>query len=77
MSPPMPDREGENPQQNPLNDPEPPEDHFDSDECWQCGGEGYVFDCWDGCCIDADVGCDDCTRPCDICAPSKKTVMAP
>lgn len=35
------------------------------DECPICGGEGFVFDCFDGCCLDADVGCDDCTRPCE------------
>lgn len=37
----------------------------DDDECPNCGGEGFTFDCFDGCCADAHVGCDDCTRTCD------------
>lgn len=42
--------------------------HFnDDDSCWQCGGEGYMADCIDGCCQDAEMGCDLCTRRCDIC----------
>lgn len=45
---------------------DPPDDHneYDEGECPVCGGEGFVFDCFDGCCLDADYGCDDCTRPC-------------
>ena len=39
----------------------------DDNECPQCGGEGFVFQCFDGFCEDADVGCDDCTRPCPEC----------
>lgn len=42
------------------------------DECWNCGGEGYISDCFDGMCEDADSGCDDCTRRCDVCNPAKK-----
>lgn len=38
-------------------------DDFD-DECPNCGGEGFTFECFDGCCEDCDIGCDDCTRPC-------------
>lgn len=37
----------------------------DDDGCPNCGGEGFVFDCFDGCCECADEGCDDCIRPCD------------
>jgi len=44
-------------------------DDFVESECWNCGGDGYVFDCIDGCCEDADVGCDLCTRRCDVCKP--------
>lgn len=40
-------------------------DYDDDDGCPICGGEGFIFDCFDGCCEDADVGCDDCTRPCE------------
>lgn len=37
------------------------------EECWHCGGEGYTFDCIDGCCLDAEVGCEDCSRDCVEC----------
>lgn len=37
---------------------------IDDEDCSECAGEGYVFDCIDGCCADADVGCDLCTTPC-------------
>jgi len=39
------------------------------DECPICGGEGFVFECFDGCCADCDIGCDDCTRLCDCQRP--------
>ena len=37
-------------------------------DCYQCGGEGFVWSCFDGFCVDAEEGCDDCTRPCPECA---------
>ena len=37
------------------------------DECWNCGGEGMTYDCFDGCCVDAESGCPDCERPCVEC----------
>lgn len=37
---------------------------YDDGECPTCGGEGFVFECFDGCCLDADIDCDDCTRQC-------------
>ncbi|MFG1413419.1 hypothetical protein V5G24_20115 [Xanthobacter sp. VTT E-85241] len=43
---------------------------YDDGECWNCGGEGYVFDCIDGFCADAEAGCDLCTRRCDVCNPT-------
>lgn len=48
---------------------EPPDwfDYAADLECSRCGGEGFVFECLDGCCLDADVGCDICTRPCPEC----------
>lgn len=46
------------------------EDHEDGD-CWQCGGEGFVWDCIDGFCADAEAGCDLCTSRCDACAPPR------
>ena len=43
--------------------------YFDDDnDCPTCGGEGFIFDCFDGFCLDADIGCDDCTRSCPDCA---------
>ena len=46
-----------------MNDPEAYETL--DDECPICGGEGFVFECFDGFCEDADIGCDDCERPCE------------
>lgn len=40
---------------------------YDDDACQRCGGEGFIFECFDGFCEDADVGCDDCTQPCPEC----------
>jgi hypothetical protein len=37
---------------------------YDDGECPICGGEGFTFDCFDDCCADADIGCDDCTMLC-------------
>lgn len=37
------------------------------EDCWYCGGEGETFDCIDGCCADADLGCEDCRRTCTEC----------
>jgi hypothetical protein len=39
----------------------------DNEECWHCGGEGETYDCFDGCCVDAESGCPDCARPCLEC----------
>lgn len=37
-------------------------------DCWQCGGEGEIPDCWEEfACIDPESGCEDCLRRCDIC----------
>jgi hypothetical protein len=38
------------------------------DECWNCSGEGYTYDCIDGCCADAESGCEDCASRCPECA---------
>ncbi len=48
----------------------------DDEECWKCGGDGYLQECFDGFCIDAEVGCDDCTYRCDICNPICKPAAA-
>jgi len=46
---------------------------FDDDDCYECGGEGYVYDCVsDYACIDPEGGCDLCMRRCPICNPRRK-----
>ncbi len=55
-------------------------DDFD-DECPTCGGEGFVFECFDGCCEDCDIGCDDCEHRCPTCtkrpaSPELRQVLA-
>ena len=37
------------------------------EECWNCGGEGYTYDCIDGCCEDAESGCEQCASRCREC----------
>jgi len=49
-------------------------DDFDDDdgECWNCGGEGFVYGCsWDWQCDTWDGDSCLCTRPCHICHPPK------
>lgn len=37
-------------------------------ECWQCGGEGIVYDCFEEfACLDPEGGCELCGHRCDIC----------
>jgi hypothetical protein len=39
------------------------------DECWNCGGDGYIADCHEEwACIDPESGCEDCLRRCPECA---------
>lgn len=37
------------------------------DDCPHCGGEGVIYDCIDGQCLDAEIGCDLCSQNCDYC----------
>lgn len=60
---------------------EPPADYdyldeIDNGDCWNCGGEGYVWDCFDGCCRNAEDGCRLCTRRCDVCNPAPRKPAA-
>ena len=49
-------------------------DYDESGDCWNCGGEGFVSNCFtEYACIYPDEGCDECTRRCDICNPVKLT----
>lgn len=44
----------------------------DEQDCWNCGGEGYVYGCsWDWQCSTWDGDSCLCTRRCDICNPPK------
>lgn len=51
--------------------------HEPTEDCWDCGGDGFVFDCFDGQCTDAEIGCDDCTRACSICRGKGALSVAP
>lgn len=44
------------------------------DDCPHCGGEGYTFDCFDGFCVDAESGCEDCARRCPECVRLEKQI---
>ncbi|MEH2501197.1 hypothetical protein V1290_000008 [Bradyrhizobium sp. AZCC 1578] len=49
------------------------DDHYDDGECWNCGGEGRVNHCIDGCCVDQDDPyCEYCSKRCDVCNPPTK-----
>lgn len=48
------------------------DDHLDGGECWNCGGEGRVNDCIDGCCVEQDDPyCEYCSKRCDVCNPKR------
>ena len=48
------------------------DDHLDDETCPNCGGEGYVYDCFEEyACVDPESGCDLCMRRCDWCNPPK------
>jgi hypothetical protein len=50
----------------------------DDNECWNCGGEGRVNDCVDGCCVDQDdIYCPYCSKRCDVCNPPKRRTEEP
>ncbi len=39
--------------------------------CWNCGGDGVVYDCFEEyACIDPESGCDQCMTRCDVCQPA-------
>lgn len=45
-------------------------DELDDDyaDCWDCGGDGYVSSCHsEYACLNAEDGCDECTRTCSTC----------
>ena len=43
------------------------------DDCWNCGGEGYVANCQDEiACMYPEDGCDLCMQRCEYCNPAPK-----
>lgn len=48
----------------------------DPGDCFECGGEGFVSDCFDGLCMNAEDGCEDCTRECPECRRRKRPPTA-
>jgi hypothetical protein len=53
------------------------EDYDDFDCCPNCGGEGYVYVCFEEyACIDPEGGCDLCMRRCDWCNLPKRRPTA-
>lgn len=54
----------------------PDDDAYYDDECadcWNCGGEGFVYGCsWDWQCDTWDGDSCLCTRPCEFCHPPKR-----
>jgi hypothetical protein len=42
------------------------------EECWACGGEGYVANCQDEiACLYPEDGCDLCIERCEYCRPTQ------
>jgi hypothetical protein len=59
-----------------MSDEPDPYEEYDDAECWNCGGEGYVYGCsWDWQCdtYDEGEGTCLCTRRCHICHPPKQS----
>lgn len=49
------------------------DDYYDDEPgCPECGDEGFIWRCFDGFCLDAEEGCDDCTYPCPVCTRPKQ-----
>lgn len=52
-----------------------PHDYDETEDCGNCGGEGYVSHCFqEFACMHPDDGCEDCMRRCDWCNPHKPTM---
>jgi hypothetical protein len=50
---------------------------FDEESCGQCGDQGYTYSCIDGCCVNAEDGCDLCASRCDFCNHDGKKPFQP
>lgn len=46
----------------------------DDEECPTCSGDGFIFDCFDGFCVDAEIGCEECTSVCPDCRSYKRAL---
>lgn len=55
------------------------EDYDDEadESCGQCGDQGYTYSCIDGCCVNAEEGCDQCASRCDFCNHDGKKPFQP
>jgi hypothetical protein len=59
-------------------DPHNHDDDLDGDTCPNCGGDGYVYNCFEEyACVDPEGGCDLCMRRCDWCNPRKPNLPKP
>lgn len=48
-------------------------EYDEREDCWQCGGEGFVAHCFEEwACMHPDEGCDLCMRRCDFCNPAPR-----
>lgn len=51
---------------------------YEDEDCWNCGGDGYVYNCLDEIgCIDPESGCDLCEKRCYVCNPRKRNPHPP
>lgn len=54
---------------------------YDDDYLDVCGNigcnDGWVADCFDGLCVNAEDGCELCLRRCDWCNPRKPATATP
>lgn len=57
----------------PATDCDQYDDELDGEDCGNCGGEGFTYHCIDGCCVNAEDGCELCARRCDWCSTTHPT----
>jgi hypothetical protein len=51
-------------------------DEGEGAECWNCGGEGVIYSCFEEyACLDPEGGCDACERRCEVCAPAGRAAL--
>lgn len=51
-------------------------DDEDDSECWNCGGEGVIYSCFEEyACLDPEEGCHLCARRCEVCRPAGRAAL--